>query len=830
MKYPIYNTLFLVFLLSLNSIQAQSPGDLLLKLNKFSNCTRVLYIAAHPDDENTRLISYLENSRFCQTAYLSLTRGDGGQNLIGNEQSEELGLIRTQELLAARREDGGEQFFTRAFDFGYSKNPEETFSIWNRREILSDVVYIIRKFRPDVIITRFPENGDGGHGHHTASAILAREAFKIAGDPTQFPEQLNFVAAFQPRRLFWNNFARWRNPNADMSSSMSLEINEFVPQRGLSIGEIAANSRSCHRSQGFGSAPQFGSIMEYFDLLEGEPAKTDIFENFAKGWEKFPGNEKLNALSIEVIRMFNPQNPAASIPALLDIYSQLNKAPFFPEKQAKIELLTEVITGCSGLHVQLNAGKVSYIPGEEAEITLQAVCRNSCDNLRIDSLYLNGKSYFNQSYQLATKQLLDQKINYAIPENSRFTNPYWLENEHDIGSFRVLKTELLSEPDVLPAIQGRLVLSFGKQQLSLVLPVLHREVDPSRGELSHPVIIQPELQAKINDEVLVLAGDDRRELVLEISGPGSAGGKVYPDLPPSIFTCEPASYDLNDEQPFRILKFTIGISPNRMVKPDSAYTVNIIYERDGKKQILQSIRKINYEHIPDQTWIKPASVKLVHVNMKRLVQNIAYIEGAGDKVAQCLSNAGYKVSMLSKDEIRAANLNKYDAVIMGIRAFNTRTDIPVIMPELLEYTQNGGTFIVQYNTKNWISDVSLDPGPYTLSISRDRITDENSPVTLLVPSHPVLSNPNKISDSDFKGWVQERGLYFPDKWDEKYIPLLASADPGEKESKGMLLAADYGKGHFIYTGLSFFRELPAGVPGAYRLFANMIAFGHDELR
>jgi LmbE family N-acetylglucosaminyl deacetylase len=720
MKVSVFYPVFLLFHFVLFGLRAQTPGDLLLKMKKLSTCTRVLYIAAHPDDENTRLISYLENSRYCQTAYLSLTRGDGGQNLIGNEQSEELGLIRTQELLAARREDGGEQFFTRAFDFGYSKNPEETFSIWNRREILADVVFVIRKFRPDIIITRFPTNGDGGHGHHTASAILAEEAFKAAGNPEQFPEQLKFVSAFQPKRLFWNNFARWRNPDADMSASMSLEINQFVSERGLSIGEIAANSRSCHRSQGFGSAPQYGSIMEYFDLLDGTPAKSDILEGIAGGWEKYKVTEKLNNLCNQVIQAFNPQNPANSIPALLEIYEQLNKAEFFPEKQDKIQLISEIITGCAGLHMQLNANKVSFIPGQEAEITFQAVCRNSCDNLNVDSLFLNGRLVLSQSNKLLTRQLLEKKFNFLIPENIGYTNPFWLENEHSKGSFKVSDASEIANPDVSPAITGRVVLSYGNQRLSLVIPVLHRMVDPSRGELKLPITIQPEIQAKLNDEVLALAGNDVRELIVEISGPGSAGGKVYPELPPSVFTCEPAFYELNDEQPFRILKFKVGISPNRMFKPDSAYTVNIIYERDGKKELLQSVRKISYEHIPDQTWIKPASVKVLHLNMKREVKSVAYVEGAGDKVAQCLSNAGYSVTILNKEEIRAENLSKYDAVVMGIRAFNTRSDIPVIMSELLKYTEQGGTLVVQYNTKNWISDVTLDPGPYTLSISRDR--------------------------------------------------------------------------------------------------------------
>lgn len=828
MKYPKI-ILFLICVSTFTSrIYSQTPGEILLNLKKFQACARVLYVAAHPDDENTRLISYLENSRYYQTAYLSLTRGDGGQNLIGNEQSEELGLIRTQELLAARREDGGEQFFTRAYDFGYSKNPEETFSIWNHDEILSDVVFVIRKFRPDIIIARFPTNGDGGHGHHTASAILAAEAFKAAADPAKFPEQLKLVSIWQAKRLFWNNFARWRNPDADMSGSLPLEINDYIPQRGLSVGEIAANSRSCHRSQGFGTAPQYGSIMEYFDLLDGTPVKSDILENIPADWKKYSVSGDFPSKIESAIQSFNPQKPSSSIPALLEIHDELSAMNEFPEKGEKLQLLNHIIASCAGLHLQLNSNKETLIPGEDAEFTLLAISRNN--EAKLKELHINGENILDKTFDLKSNKLLENKFNFHVPDNAAFTNPYWLEKPHGKGSFTITDPSKTGQPDVDPAFNADVEIWFGKTRINVQIPVLYRKVDPSRGELSHPLTIQPAIQAKTNVDVLVLSGSDKRELIVEISGPGSAGGKIYPELPASVFTCEPQFYELNDEEPFRILKFKLSISPNRMFKPDSAYVVNLIYERDEKKELLQSLTQIKYDHIPDQTWIKPASIKLVHLNMKRMVQNIAYIEGAGDKVADCLTNAGYHVTMLNNEEIRAENLQNFDAVVMGIRAFNTRTDIPVIMPELLKYTENGGTFIVQYNTKNWLSDVSLDPGPYTLSISRNRVTDEDAKITFLAPDHPVLNVPNKITNADFEGWVQERGLYFPDKWDEKYTALISAADPKEAPSSGMILAAEYGKGHFIYTGISFFRELPAGVPGAYRLFANILAFGHAELR
>jgi LmbE family N-acetylglucosaminyl deacetylase len=827
--YPNYSYFLLFILIVFSHGLIAQPGDILLKMNKFKTLGNVLYIAAHPDDENTRLISYLANSRYFRTAYLSMTRGDGGQNLIGNEQSEELGLIRTQELLAARRTDGGEQFFTRANDFGFSKNPEETFEIWGKQAILEDVVWVIRNFRPDIIITRFPTTGEGGHGHHTASAILAVEAFEAAADPKRFPEQLKFVQPWKTKRLFWNNFMRWRDPQADMSATLPLEIGEFLPLLGESVGEIAAKSRSWHRSQGFGSAPQYAGISEYFSQLAGDSAKKDIMENIQTNWSRIPAGKTIETGIQEVINKFDVQAPSASISGLMKIYNELQQIPAFPEKAYKLKQLTEIIRLCSGIHVEFNAEREVCFPGGDLKVNVNFISRDKENQYELRQIMLQGivNQQFDSTYVCEPGKEYKKTFKLSIPESAVYSNPYWLENPHSEGLLNVSNRSDILLPESRPVLSAVCMFNFKGLELPLEVPIEYRWVDPSRGQLNKPLVISTTQRAKINQEVIALSGQDTRVVSIELSGKVEPGSAFLLDLPAEIFKSEPREYIVSDSLLNRTLNFTISISANRMLKPDKAYDVRLQKILNGKESFVKSITEINYDHIPQQTWIKDAQLKIVHVNMIRVGQTIGYLNGAGDKVADCLTNSGYTVTVLGDEELRADKLSKYDAIIVGIRAFNTRTDLLKVVPELMKYTENGGNLIVQYNTKNWISDVQVEPGPFPLTVSRDRVTEENAPVKILDKNHPIIIGPNQITEKDFDGWIQERGLYFPDSWDKSYTALLSSHDKGEKELEGMLLATKFGKGHYVYTGLSFFRELPAGVPGAYRLMANLIAWGNE---
>lgn len=827
--YPIFRNSFLFLFLFLVLAVKGQPGEILLKMRQFASMGNVLYIAAHPDDENTRLISYLANSRYYRTAYLSMTRGDGGQNLIGNEQSEELGLIRTQELLAARRTDGGQQFFTRANDFGYSKNPEETFDIWGKQEILADVVWVIRHFRPDVIITRFPTTGEGGHGHHTASAILAVEAFEAAADPKRFPEQLKYVKPWKTKRLFWNNFMRWRDPNADMSGTLPLEIGDYLPLLGESVGEIAAKSRSCHRSQGFGSAPQYAGISEYFSQLVGDSAKADIMEGVQTTWSRIPAGKGIELGIQHLIENFSAEDPSASIPGLMKIYNELSQLEDFPEKEHKLTQLKRIVLLCSGIHFEFNAKKAECNPGSKLDAEISGIVRDQTNTYEIREISIQGiaSQRIDSTFTLIPGKEFKQAIQLNIPENAPFTNPYWLAKQHTEGLFQVSNRQDILLPESLPIAHAKIRLNYKGLDLEISVPIDYKWVDPSRGQLSKPVVVIPTERARMKQEVVVLSGTDTREIQIELSGKIEKGSTYKLELPSEIFSAEPRELVIEDDQFSRLITFKVRIAANRMVKPDQAWEVKLLKVLNGKSSYVQSVTSIDYDHIPQQTWIKDASLKLVHVNMVRIGEKIGYLNGAGDKVAECLGNAGYLVTMLADNEIRADKLAQYDAVVVGIRAFNTRTDLLTIVPELMKYVENGGNVIVQYNTKNWISDVQVEPGPYPLTVSRDRVTEEKAMVKILDKKHPIISGPNTITEMDFDNWIQERGLYFPDQWDKAYTPILSSHDKGEKPSEGMLLAAEFGKGKYVYTGLSFFRELPAGVPGAYRLFANLIAWGNE---
>jgi LmbE family N-acetylglucosaminyl deacetylase len=825
---------FLLFVFSLfpflsaKSQSASAAGAIIQDLEKLANTAKVLYVAAHPDDENTRLLSYLANQRHYQTAYLSLTRGDGGQNLIGTEQEELLGLIRTQELLAARRVDGAEQFFSRAFDFGYSKNPEETFSIWGKEQILADVVWAIRKFQPDVIITRFPTTGEGGHGHHTASAILAVEAFTAAADAKRFPEQLQYVNIWQAKRLFWNNFMPSRDEKTDVSGMILLDVGTYNAALGESMGEIASRSRSMHKSQGFGAKVNRGEQIEYFTQLAGDKAVSDIFENIQDNWKNTKGAEQLDVLIRQTITNFNAQQPQASIAALKNCFAILDKLPESHLKTEKVRLLEDIILKCAGIYAEFYAPQYNVVTNEKIEATFSFVYRNKI-NVQFFLPTLNPSKLKGDKTDITFNKIFEKKIN--VSNQQEVTNPYWLKNPHTEGVFDVKDQLLIGLPESPAQISAALNVDVEGLSIYRRIPLIYKWVDPVKGELKRNVEVIPEITASIEQlTAIVTARDTARVNVTINSNVDTTEGIIKLNLP-SFVKSIPEYFPLNlyKKSSKQTLQFKIFQTATREVKPDTSIAINVIFLRNIAKETipenLQTITRIEYDHIPVQTWTHPATFQLVNVNLQRAVTTIGYIDGAGDQVAACLTNAGYKVEILNQNSIKKGQLAKYDAIIVGIRAFNSNDKMPDYMPVLLDYVENGGTLIEQYNTKNWVSEVKLQPGPYPFEISRDRVTNECAKITILQKDNPAFFFPNKITDADFNNWVQERGLYFPDKLDSRYIPLIACNDNDEPVKTGALIVADYEKGKFVYTGLSFFRQLPAGVPGAYRLLANLIALG-----
>lgn len=819
---------FLLFALSISvyfNTSGQPPknlssSDIQLSLRKLNHVGSVLYIAAHPDDENTRLLSYLANEKCLRTGYLSITRGDGGQNLIGKEQGELLGLIRTQELLAARRVDGAEQFFTRANDFGYSKNPEETFSFWGHDSILADVVWVIRNFQPDMIITRFATDGSGGHGHHTASGVLAEEAFTAAADPTRFPEQLNYVKPWQAKQLFLNSGARFSNPNADMSSLIPLDVGHYNELLGKSYGEISAESRSMHKSQGFGSARNRGSYIEYFKPLKGDTTVKNIFEGIDFSWHRIEGGEVIEKLIRELSSSFNPQNPSASVKKLIRLYNSLDKIKDVTLRERKKKETLDLILACSGIYVDALANTYSSATGDTLRITTYALNRS---DLSVTVKSISIENAFDSSFTkvLANNQLFSFEKQISIKSDAAITNPYWLSMPHTNGLFTVRDQTLIGKPQNEASLKATITLTIEGQDFSVTRPVQYKWVEPSDGERYRPFVVQPDVMMNFINETVVFPSKDEKKISLRIkAGRDSAQGVVKLKLPAS-WKVQPAelSFLLKKKGDEQDIVFTV--TPPVASAEALAFAEATI----GGKIYSKSLIEIKHDHIPVQTYFAESKCRVVKLELKRTLNNIGYIEGAGDDISQCLQQLGYSVILINEKTLAENNLDRFDAIITGIRAFNTNDRLILHKQKLMDYVAQGGNLVIQYNTNSNFGPLKSDLGPYPFKISRERVTREEAPVTFALPDHTLLNTPNKITDKDFNGWIQERGIYFANGWDSAYRAPLSMSDPGEKDLKGSTLTAQFGKGNFIYTGLAFFRQLPAGVPGAYRLFVNMIEMG-----
>jgi LmbE family N-acetylglucosaminyl deacetylase len=766
----------------------------------------VLYIAAHPDDENTRLLAYLAKEKKVRTGYLSLTRGDGGQNLIGNEQAELLGLIRTQELLAARRTDGAEQFFTRANDFGFSKNSDESFKIWGKDKILADVVWVIRKFQPDVIITRFPEDARAGHGHHAGSAILAHEAFAAAADPKRFPEQLAFVKPWQAKRIVWNTFNFGGN-NTTSDDQLKIDVGTYNALLGKSYGEIAAESRSNHRSQGFGSGRQRGSGLEFFTPVAGEEAKKDVFEGVDFSLDRIPGSGAIRQLLTEINKEYDASDPSKSIAKLLKLKSLVKDKPF---KQTQ---LNDLILACAGIWLESAAGTSAYAVGEDVNVRVQGISRVKADfPLAISVTEANTGAAFELKPNQFVSQ--DKKLSSA---NAKITQPYWLEKEHGIGSYVVdslSKIGLAENPIGLGAI---FKVKIGDQLIEKRLPVVYKYTDQVRGEIYQPLVIAPPVTATILDKSFIFNGNEPKQISLMLrSFKDNATGVVQPKVPAG-WKVAPEKIDFTLGRKGEEQGVTFVVTPAGTTA-DGVFGVSVVVEG---KTYQQGLHIIDYEHIPVQTLFPLAQAKVSRVDLKFAGKRIGYIAGAGDLVAESLKQVGYDVVSLSPAQVISGDLAGFDALVTGVRLYNVSEQLRSMQPKLMKYVENGGTLLVQYNVNSPLRIENL--GPYPFGLTRDRVTEEDAKVTFLTPEHPVLNYPNKITDKDFEGWVQERGLYFVSNADPKYTPVLSMNDQGEPARDGSLIVADYGKGRYVYTGISFFRQLPAGVPGAYRLFVNLLS-------
>jgi LmbE family N-acetylglucosaminyl deacetylase len=793
-----------------------NAGELEIALQKLTVLGSVLYVGAHPDDENTSVLASLSKGRKYRAAYLSVTRGEGGQNLIGPEQGEAIGLLRTQELLAARRIDGAEQYFTRAVDFGYSKTAEETFDFWGREKILGDIVWVIRIFRPDVIMTRFSAEGGGGHGHHTASAMLIKDAFAAAADPKAFPEQLRYAPIWKAKRLLVN---RGRPRPGEAPSPLRLDTGEYNPLLGKSYAEMAGESRSQHKSQGFGSAGRRGAQYDSFELMAGDPASGDVFEGIDVSWNRVPRGQKIGALLAECLASFDPWNPSRSIPALLGVRAEMEKLEDGDWVRFKKTELSRVIQACAGMWMEAIADDFAAAPGDEVLVKTTIVNRSDYPFTlhRLGFPRLAPDSSVDRPLKNNEVVTIDNKV--LIPKGYPVSQPYWLDGSSPKGPSQAVDWDLLGRAENPPALSVEIGLAAEGRLLEYSIPVLFRWTDQVEGELYRPFEVRPRVTLRVEDQVEIFAGPGPRPVTIKLKShsknaagrirlKGPNGWRIAPDAVPFSL---PGKYEEGE--------VTFEVSP-----PQDAREAFLTAEAEvGGETTGRDLLEIFYPHIQRRVYFPESRVKVVKLDVETIGKKIGYIMGAGDEVAESLSHLGYDVTMLTDEMLETGDLSGYDAIVAGVRAYNTRDRLFPMKGRLLQYVERGGTLIVQYNVASGALTDRI--GPYPLTVGRDRVTMEDAPVSFPIPDHPLMNVPNTITAKDFEGWIQERGLYFASDWDERYDPILSSHDPGEPERKGGLLAGRYGRGVFIYTAYAWFRQLPAGVPGAFRIFANLIAAG-----
>ncbi len=803
-----------------------SPEAIAQELRSFNQLGTVLHLAAHPDDENTQLIAYFARGRGYRTAYLSLTRGDGGQNELGRDFDERLGVARTQELLAARQIDHGRQFFTRAIDFGFSKNPEETLRFWDRDQVLADVVRVIRQFRPDVIVTRFPiPPGSGGHGHHTASAILAVEAFKLAGDPTAYPEQLaQGLAPWQPKRVVWNVFTWGRGTGGLEGPIVELDIGGHDPVTGEHFGTLANRSRGMHKTQGLGRFSDrvaSGPSVQQFMLLAGEPATTDLMDGVDLSWNRIPGGAAIAPLVADATAHFDPAAPAASIPALLALREKLAALPTDPLVADKRAQLDRILVACLGLSVETTVPSAEVLPGAALALQHTATVRATNVPVRwIGLRYPAARTTHEKPLALAPGQPTSRDVEQTLPTDTPLTQPYWLREDSAAGIARVDDPALIGLPENPPVFPVEFLFEIAGQAL-----VVSDEPVQLDGALRRRLDVIPPVSLRFASDVALFAPGATRRIEAEVtSAIPDAKGELALELPAGWKVAAPAAPSFHLAKPGATQRVTFDVTAPK--QPGRATFGLRAKVNGGEFHTLRA--EVRYDHLPRQLLQPRARLRTTVLEVSTHAKNVGYLPGAGDAIAESLEQLGCTVTTISNADLTPEKLRAFDAVVLGVRAFNERKDLPAHLPALLAYVAQGGTVVAQYNRPTDLKDVAL--GPYPLSIEGPapqlRVTDETAPVTFLAPDHPALNTPNKIGPADFDGWLQERGAYFPSSWDEAhYTAILAASDPGEPPLRSGLLVAQHGKGYFVYTGLSFFRQLPAGVPGAYRLFANLVSLG-----
>ena len=831
-------------------------------LHKLNELGTILHIAAHPDDERTAVLAYFARGRHMRAAYLSLTRGEGGQNLIGSEQGAQLGIIRTQELLAARQVDGAEQFFTRAIDFGFTRTAEETLQKWGHDRVLSDVVWVIRRYRPDVILLGFSGTSRDGHGQHQTSAIIGKEAFTAAADPKMFPEQLRYVTVWQARRLAqaagFGGFGLAVGgrggrggsdavppgmvpPVAEAETGPDADTGAFNPILGYSYEELAVLSRSMHHSQGTGAMRRPGAGRSTFVVIGGPPATRDLFDGIDTTWNRLPGGSAVKTLLDEAIRHYEPEHPEKAIPWLVKARPQM-AAIADPLAKVKLAELDETIALCAGLFVEAQARQFAVAPGETLNVTA-SVLNRSAAKVTLEGAGVEG--IWNQDGHakpaaLDYNQRAEVPFRLVVPAGQAYTQPYWLVQPSTADFYRIDDQMLIGLPDTPAAAQVRFRLTVDGTGIELVRPVHHRYADRAHGERVRPLVVVPAAAVNLSEPVALFPDTAARQVQVSVqANAANAEGDLRLEAPAG-WKAEPESRSFQIAVPGEQRMVTFEVTPP---SGETTATLRAVARVNGR-DIASGIQTIDYPHFPPQTLFPPSNIKLVRANIKVSAKKVGYIMGAGDEMPDALRQLGLDVTLIGQSDLEQGDLSRFDAVVAGVRAYNVRADIRANQQRLLDYVKNGGTYIVQYQTGDSPdptaprgqppnpfyqaqgAPVTTTLGPYPFAVpggNKYRVTVEEAPLQFPNKDCALLQYPNHINPKDFEGWVQERGLYFAAQWDPHYQTVLSSQDPGQQPLEGGEIWTHYGKGVYIFTAYSWFRQLPAGVPGAYRLFANLLS-------
>ena len=868
---PILVVTLLACLLAGTRLAAQPATlpDVEMSLRKLNETGTLLMIAAHPDDERTNVLAYFARGRYMRTAYLSITRGEGGQNLIGADQGANLGVIRTQELLAARRIDGAEQFFSRAIDFGFSKSVPETMEKWGHDKVLSDVVWVVRRYRPDVIMLGFSGTPADGHGHHQASAILGKEAFEAAADPARFPEQLKYVQPWKASKLVYaggfggpgggrggagrGGGGRGANTNAPatpppappIAPPAAVVTSGYSTFLGLTYDQIATISRSQHRSQGFGNvganfggqgggrgganAPAGGgrggrggaqavpSQTEAPAVTPPAPAPpADLFAGIDHSWNRLPGGAAVGTILDQAIREFDVEHPEKTIP-LLAKARPLIAAVQDPLAKIKLAELDELVGKCAGLWADAQARQAEVTPGSKVELISTVYARLPVD-VKVQSIHVEGPWAAAEAMKLEPRPVsgVTGTMELSVPATQPYSQPYWLQKPPVSGRYTVDDQMLAGLPD--NAVERvRIELTVAGLPIEIVRPIENRFAERAEPERIRPLTVVPAVAVNLPSGVEVFPSAAGRNVQIVVkANVAKAEGSLRVEVPAG-WKAEPKSQAFSLTAAGEERELSFRITPPAKDATGQLRAVATL----GGKDIGVGMQTISYPHIPVEVLFPPSEVKLVRADIQVSAKKIGYIMGAGDEVPEALRQLGVEISLLSEADLVKGDLSRFDAIVAGVRAYNVRSDLRASHSRLMDYVKNGGTYVVQY-----MSAGAQNFGPYPITIPAGngfRVTVEEAPVSFPHVDSRLLQAPNHISAKDFEGWVQERGLLFPTEWDPKYETVLASGDPGEKPLEGGELWTHYGKGVYIFSSYAWFRQLPAGVPGAYRLFANMLS-------